>query len=183
MTPAARRFLPLATIVPMLLLASCQGSSGGSQVAPASSATAPSEASSAAVSRPAGTGEPEIRMISSFDLEVDDCWRVPMVEVDANDTVLMDCEQPHQYQVYYLTDYAGDKDEFPGKEAMESAADEACIGAFEDYVGIDYESSEFDYATLYPSEESWADGDRELLCSLAASDNSDWTGSAKGAAR
>ena len=183
MTPAARRFFPLATIVPMLILASCQGSSDGSQAASASSAASPSEAPLAEGSQPAATGEPEIRMISSFDLEVDDCWLVPMVEIDANDTVLIDCEQPHQYQVYYITDYAGDTDEFPGKQAMENAADEACIAAFENYVGIDYDSSEFDYSTLYPSEDTWEDGDRELLCSLEASDNSEWTGSGKGAAR
>lgn len=36
--------------------------------------------------------------------------------------------------------------------------------ALVDFVGGAFEETSLDYASYFPTEESWADGDREILC-------------------
>jgi hypothetical protein len=60
-------------------------------------------------------------------------------------------------------------------------ADELCGGdAFTDYVGRTYLSSQYFYQELWPSEETWADGDRQVVCML---DTAGETGSLRGVNR
>ena len=77
-------------------------------------------------------------------------------------------------------------DEYPGLEAVQAEADVVCYAAFEDFVGIAYDDSVLYYSTLYPSDESWGGGDREILCSISKYDENEKivkvTGSLKGAA-
>ena len=61
-----------------------------------------------------------------------------------------------------------------------SAADEACRPAFEDYVGVAYDDSEWFGTFINPSEETWAEGDREIVCVLHTEDETEVTGSAEG---
>ncbi len=42
----------------------------------------------------------------------------------------------------------------------------SCIDRFESYVGRDYETSALDVVTMYPTAESWAQNDREVVCAL-----------------
>ena len=50
---------------------------------------------------------------------------------------------------------------------MNDIGTDLCIDQFEGYVGLDYNSSELAVFSIYPTEGSWADGDREIdLCSL-----------------
>ena len=68
---------------------------------------------------------------------------------------------------------------------MGSQANSLCTGdAFQSYVGVAYAQSDI-YATGYPpSEETWEENDdREIICILHNQDDSDITGSLRGANR
>lgn len=94
---------------------------------------------------------------------------------------LVDCAQPHTYEVFgsfFLSDGA-----FPGDDAIESSAYEGCDAVYPNYVGIPWEQSTLAYYYVSPSEETWAEGDREISCLLYDPDTDQTTGSLRGAAR
>ncbi len=114
---------------------------------------------------------------SVFDLEEGDCFGAAGDRIETVNVV--DCEQPHIYEVYSLFDYEGDDEAYPGSEEIRAHADEQCESDFEDFVGIDYQSSRWYITSVTPSEETWADGDREIVCTLNLEDTSEVTGSAQ----
>ncbi|MGH2462119.1 MAG: septum formation family protein [Candidatus Limnocylindria bacterium] len=119
--------------------------------------------------------------LSVFDLQVGDCFDAEMGEI--SEVQAIPCAEPHVYEVYSVVEY-------PAGE-LPSAIDEnytqwemdTCVGRFEDYVGIDFDFSDFYFSTLTPSDQSWAEGDRALMCFLHNSTESPLTGSAQGSAR
>lgn len=129
---------------------------------------------------PGGEGS-DGETVSVFDLEVGDCW------TGATDDVLevevMPCDQPHVFEVYTLVDYTDGGDEYPGETAIQGFSESVCLDAFSAYVGTDYETSEFFYFPLVPSESTWAAGDREVVCNLTVEDRSEWTGSGRDSGR
>ena len=103
---------------------------------------------------------------SVFELEVGDCFDDPE-STDAIQTVpVVPCDQPHDNEIIALVDHPGGAaDPFPGVEAIETLGDEQCQGeAFSTYVGVEYEFSRYFITTLTPTEGSWAQGDREIVC-------------------
>jgi hypothetical protein len=124
-----------------------------------------------------------------YDLSVGDCINDPVeplpdevVEVDSVDTV--DCAEPHEAEVYALTDLPGDAAaSFPGDDAVAQQADEICIGGFQDYVGAPYESSSLDYSYYVPTAQSWSRGDREVACLAVDYEGELLTGSVRGSGR
>jgi hypothetical protein len=117
---------------------------------------------------------------SVFDLSVGDCFDDPAAGGEISSVDAVDCAEPHDNEVYALYDYDGDS--YPGVDAMGAAADEGCEARFEDYVGIAYLDSELFYTHLTPTQESWDDGDREIVCVLYEP-NTKLEGSMEGAAR
>ncbi len=94
---------------------------------------------------------------------------------------LVDCAQPHSYEVFgsfFLSDGA-----FPGDDAIESSAYEGCDAAYPDYVGIPWQQSTLEYYYVSPTEQTWAEGDREISCLLYDPDADQTTGSLRGSAR
>ena len=88
------------------------------------------------------------------------------------------CDEPHENEVFHLYDVRGD--EHPGQEALTVAADEVCRGEpFVDYVGTTVEESRFDVYQILPTEESWEEGDREVVCVLYDPSDNVETGSAR----
>ena len=49
---------------------------------------------------------------------------------------------------------------------MQSEIQTACYSSFEDYVGKSYDESQYEASTLTPTENSWAQGDRTITCTL-----------------
>lgn len=90
------------------------------------------------------------------------------------------CTSPHDGEAYgsHLVVEAT----YPGATAMISAAEAGCLDRFDDYVGLDFQSSVYNFSFLYPTEESWKTGDREVVCIITSLDGSKLTGSAKGTA-
>ena len=107
--------------------------------------------------------------VDAFSMRVGDCFDDGSAfdDDEVNSVPGVPCSQPHDNEVYALFDVT--ETSFPGED-MGRIAHEGCLARFEGFVGKDYDSSQLDIATLYPSRESWAQqNDREVVCvSLAA---------------
>lgn len=130
---------------------------------------------------PGGAGEET----SAFDLEVGDCFSVESDEL-ASVTVVQ-CAAPHEYEVFALFDHpAGPDAAHPGHQELLVEADTMCQPPFEAYVGHDYQTSIWYITSLTPSDQTWAEGDREIACLLSQQDDDEEpitvTGSAEGSA-
>jgi hypothetical protein len=177
-TVTASRLAPLPLLAVLaLLVAACQGgggspstSSGAIESTPASHADAPSTGPSAGAS---ADGEET----SVLDLEVGDCFTADVAVLES--ALVVGCEHPHVYEVFHVYDHQAADDAFPGEDALEAAAAVECEAAFEGYVGIGYQDSRWYGTTVPPSEDTWALGDREVLCLLHLQDESEVTGSAR----
>ena len=130
------------------------------------------------------------RTVQATDLQVGDCYNEPDAASDTtNDdgkrqvgsVEVVDCEVPHQHEVY--NNYKITLSTFPDSSTMQSQIHTACYSSFEDYVGKSYNESQYEASTLTPTENSWAQGDRTITCTLVTKDNSLITGSLKGAAK
>lgn len=91
------------------------------------------------------------------------------------------CSEAHTYEVYYLG--ALPDSDFPGEHAVNEQVDGHCLALFETYVGLDYQASMLDYSFIFPSSESWADGDRGYICTLYDLAGGKLEGSMRGTAR
>lgn len=105
--------------------------------------------------------------VSVFDIKVGDCYQEPDATDFVTELTLVDCDEPHDNEIYAFGQYpADDNDAFPTDEELDDFSNEFCTEAFEEYVGISYDDSIFYITYLQPTEESWEDGDREVVCIL-----------------
>jgi hypothetical protein len=118
---------------------------------------------------------------SVFDLEVGDCFNDVSAD-SASEVPLVDCSDPHDNEIYFEYEIDGDGD-FPGEDVILDEAADTCIPEFESFVGSSYETTALEVFPIYPTVESWADGDRIVYCALYAKDASKLTGSAEGTAQ
>lgn len=137
-------------------------------LAPAGGATA--GGSSPETTVPADTG--------GDALVVGDCIDDGQVQniVDGLDYARTPCEAPHDNEVYYVFEFP--EGPYPGDETVEAEISNACISAFEPYVGRDYETSALDYVYTFPYEDVWSAGIRTGECLLFQVEATPLTGSA-----
>lgn len=115
-----------------------------------------------------------------FEVRVGDCLGDFDDSGQVTEVSLTPCEDEHGQQAYAATELPdGD---FPGEDAFRAEAGEVCVTEFETFVGLPYAESELDYTWLQPTEESWEQGDRELVC-LVYDPAGPVTGSLEGAGR
>lgn len=80
-----------------------------------------------------------------------------------------DCDEPHDFEVFAIFDLAYDLDSpYPGEDPVADEAESTCLDEFEAYVGKSYAESLLEVTFVYPSEETWDTGDREVFCMLHA---------------
>ncbi len=116
--------------------------------------------------------------VSAFDVTVGDCFGDPG-EDEVSSLEALPCTEPHDNEAYHLADFpAGPDEPFPGEEEIDAFAEETCVAAFEDYVGLSFDESVLQVTYLQPTEGTWEDGDREVVCTLY-SDDGQLTGSMK----
>lgn len=102
---------------------------------------------------------------SVLDLEVGDCFSVESDEIAT--VVVVGCETPHEYEVFAVLDHEAVADApYPGDAKLVEYADAACRPSFEEFVGHDYQTSIWYITSLPPTEPTWAEGDREIVCTL-----------------
>ena len=101
----------------------------------------------------------------AFTIKVGDCLNDSSITEEEVTTIpLVTCDKQHDTEV--VSSILVEDGDYPGDDAIRVRADEECIAAFEDYVGFTYADSLYDYGYYLPTEESWAGGDREILCTV-----------------
>jgi hypothetical protein len=101
-----------------------------------------------------------------FDLRVGDCLDGFADDTQISKVQALPCSEQHTDEIMAAVDVSDEEEEYPGAEAMQERADGACYQAFEEYVGVPWDDSQLDYGFLAPTEESWAEGDRQILCTV-----------------
>ena len=124
------------------------------------------------------TGDGET--VDVFTIAVGDCLNDENIEGEVSDVVKVDCAEEHNSEAY--ASIIMDDGDFPGDAAVEEQAIADCTAEFNSFVGVDYQASVLDFAYYYPTEASWGNGDREILC-LIVDPAGPVTGSLEGAAR
>ncbi|PRX92558.1 septum formation family protein [Allonocardiopsis opalescens] len=114
-----------------------------------------------------------------FSIAVGDCMN-DTTGTEVTEVPVVPCEEPHDNEVY--ASIMMEDGDYPGDEAVSTQADEGCTAEFETFIGVPYAESEIYLSTLTPTEQSWASGDREILC-LAYDPAGQTTGTLEGAAR
>jgi hypothetical protein len=117
-----------------------------------------------------------------FDLAVGDCFDDGDIAVggieEVGDVPMVECTEPHDNEVYAVVTVEGEQ--FPGEVAIQNQADETCFGAFEGFVGLDYETSVLDFGWLIPTADTWDAGDRVIACFIYRMDFEKVTGTLQG---
>ncbi len=124
--------------------------------------------------------------LSVFDLQQGDCFDAafdPNEYTEISEVRAIPCAEAHVYEMYTVAEYpAGEAPSGP-EEDYTPWETEACLGGFESYVGLDYDSSMFYISALVPTDSSWAQGDTTLMCFLHNEAETAMSGSARGSAR
>jgi hypothetical protein len=97
---------------------------------------------------------------------------------EVGDVPIVDCAEPHDNEVYSVSDMPTGS--FPGDAAVEDWTIARCEETFDGYVGTAYADSRLDFGALFPTQDTWADGDTEVICFLWDIEFLKLTGSMKG---
>ncbi|MEA3502337.1 MAG: septum formation family protein, partial [Actinomycetota bacterium] len=124
----------------------------------------------AATTVPAGGGENGLLVGECLDDDELDSF------LAGDDYSVMECDDPHDYEVYHVHEFAGGP--YPGDETVLDELDDVCWGEFESYVDRDYETSVLDIYRVWPSQGLWDSGYRIGECLLFDSEGKKLTGSA-----
>jgi Septum formation len=119
--------------------------------------------------------------VDVFDLDVGDCLADFKDAAEWSSIEASPCSEPHSDEIYAKGEIP-DTDEYPGKQAIETAAQDICLSHYEAFVGLRYDDSVLDIGYLTPTEDSWAEGDRTVLCTIF-DPLEEVTGSLRGAER
>jgi hypothetical protein len=125
-----------------------------------------------------GTGEGTDT--DAFSIKVGDCLNDASVAEEVTSVPVIECSEAHDSEAY-ASIIMPDGD-FPGDDAVTTAAEDGCLAEFEGYVGIPYEESALEISYYFPTEASWGNGDREILCTVY-DPNGQSTGSAQGTSK
>lgn len=114
--------------------------------------------------------------IDPFQIAVGDCTG-PIKEGDVQSLQVVPCGEGHNFEAFAATELTGS--DFPGEAEVKKQADKFCTAEFRTFVGLAAKDSRYDMFYLHPVEDSWAIGDRQVLC-LAGTTKGGLKGSLKG---
>ena len=121
----------------------------------------------------------EAGTLDAFQIRLGDCFDDPSYDAEEFTSLPgVPCNEPHDNEAFAVFDVS--YPEYPEEYVLAADAQEKCVARFEGYVGRDYESSSLDVVTMYPSRESWAQSDREIVCAVYDMDGNKLVGSVKG---
>jgi len=109
------------------------------------------------------------------DLAVGDCYD----QAGQGVVLVLDCADPHSFEVF--ASLLVDAPEYP-TDTLETTATDRCRTAFGSFIGLEYDASELSLRYVAPSDTTWEQGDREVLC-IVADPAGRTTGSLAGALR
>lgn len=118
--------------------------------------------------------DPDPIPTSVFDLEEGDCFQSVSQTGSIEEVDVVDCDSPHDNEVYSVWDFAdGPDDPYPGDDVVVEESSAGCNEDFEDQID---DTSDLSISSLHPTEGSWGNGDREVVCYLQNTDGSQLTG-------
>lgn len=101
--------------------------------------------------------------VTTDELAVGDCLN----GLDSGEVVTrlpgVPCAEPHEGEVYALFDVSMEGD-WPGDDPILAEADAGCDQRLQEYSQTAYDDLSVDIFYLYPSEQTWEVGDREVIC-------------------
>ncbi len=107
------------------------------------------------------------KKVSWNELKTGDCFNGLTDAAGWKDTDVsptrVDCRSPHEEEVTGTFTLPGGS-RYPGDDAVDDASDARCETDFERYVGIDYDSSAYDYYYATPYPWHWRQGDHKAIC-------------------
>lgn len=95
----------------------------------------------------------------------------------SEDIPVVPCSEPHVFEVFGVTNSTAATF---NATAIDTETNQYCLAAFLSYVGIDFDNSTLGVTTLFPTQSSWDQGDREITCLLKNATETTVTGSYKG---
>jgi hypothetical protein len=139
----------------------------GGTVAAVAVAHSAAELASASTSPGGGSGTSGgVPDTSAYDVEVGDCFALGLgTDRSADEVEMVDlqtCDDEHDNEAYAALEAT--QPSWPGDDDLAAFADEGCYDEFEAFVGIPWDESVADFGYLSPTEQSWSEGDREVLC-------------------
>jgi hypothetical protein len=155
----------VALSIGVVLLAGCSGSGGD---ATDTSTTVPPETTTT-TEVPLESG----RQVFVYTPAVGQCFdrreleERPATGPQQTDIVLLlECELPHENEVFDVLEMPATGPDYPGETAMNAFARRTCSTRFEEYVGRSYEVSVLEIGYYLPSSSEWDSGARRLGCYL-----------------
>nr|MDT0659166.1 septum formation family protein [Micromonospora sp. DSM 115978] len=100
--------------------------------------------------------------VSSFDLTAGDCLNDLEESASITSVPAVPCAEPHEAEVFALFEVSGDA--FPGDAEISSQSEEQCTQRLAEYAPAAVEDENLELFFLHPTQESWAQGDREVVC-------------------
>jgi hypothetical protein len=119
--------------------------------------------------------EEEGVLVNQYDLDPGDCFNTyaaPSVDLEVLPTTrVVDCNDPHESEVYYQHNLPGGPDEaYPGEDEIRRAAEQRCYREFEGFTASVYEVSALEIGVIHPTLETWTGPGlhREITCYVFA---------------
>ena len=112
----------------------------------------------------------------STELAVGQCLLVPL-NSQVNSVATTECTEAHTGEVYSVTTLKNDT--MPSRDEMDELVHNTCYETFEAYVGTSPEETTLDYTAMSPTKQTWAKGDREIVCIAVRTDHEQLTASVR----
>ena len=182
-TPRSLAAAALAAALTVLLVISVVACSGGDGGDGGEGGDTASTTASTVVETTVGSDTTPRSLTTGLrDIEPGQCFDSIEDPVAADRAVqVIDCEEPHTYEVYDVISYdgegAGRGTPYPGESAVQNWAEQACFDRFEAFVGVRWTVSEMDIRVWWPSAESWGRADRSVVCTVMSDTGEKLTGS------
>jgi hypothetical protein len=117
--------------------------------------------------------------IDAFQIRVGDCFDdTGMGDGEISSLPGVPCADPHDNEAYAVFNIKSAS--FPGNDEVSEIAYDSCMERFDGFVGKDYQSSSLEMFPIYPTAESWAQDDREVICAVYDMNEGKLQGSVKG---
>jgi hypothetical protein len=105
-------------------------------------------------------------------LSVGQCFTQLLGGPDLRRVRLIDCSQRHRYEVFaVLRIDAGTGVGYPGVKELRRTADSTCKSEpYTAFVGAHFYASPLEVTSIFPSPDTWTEGDREIVCVISDPD-------------
>lgn len=118
-------------------------------------------------------------VVGALTIEFGDCLILPS-EDQFDEVRRLDCTEPHDGEVFFVDAYPGS--DYPSDDDFSSYADAQCLPSFTEFTGSDYNDQDvLDVGWFTPTQGSWDNGDRQVVCYLAPVDGGRTSQSYRGA--